>query len=292
MKILITGGKGFIGSHLAKALNEHIVTIFDLPNSITDFKSIINTVERKFDVVYHLAGLSGTVNLNPEKSFSVNVRGTINLLEAVRLYSPKTRVIFSNSRQEYGKPQYLPVDENHPQSPTNHYGVHKLSVTLYAQLYHQLCRLDTVVLRTSNIYGPDAHGFRPYNIVNQWLSQAKKGKNIILFGSGQQLRDYLYIDDFITLLIKAGTHPRASGHIFNIGYGQGRTLSFVANTIAKKFGVKVITKPWPKDWESSETGSYVSNIHKAQKLLSWKPTISVNQGIEKVTNTFRQGNFR
>lgn len=283
MKILITGGRGFIGNHLSNALRTYKVTIFDLPNSIINPKPVFNVIKKKFDVIYHLAGLSGTVNLEPQQSFEVNVLGALNILEGVRLFSPKTRIIFSNSRQEYGKSKYLPVDENHPTNPTNHYGTHKLSVTQYAQLYHEFCRLDTVVLRTSNVYGSDAQGPRSYNIVNQWLDQARRKKNIVLFGSGRQLRDYLYIDDFVSLLIKVATISRASGHIFNIGYGQGQTLSYIAKTIAKKFNVKVVEKSWPRDWKSSETGSYISDIRKARKLLNWQPKISFTQALTKMS---------
>lgn len=288
MKVLITGGAGFIGSHLAKKLQQqkHRVTIFDLPNSITDPKLVIQTIKNKFDVIYHLAGISGTVDLDPRESFLVNVKGAINLLEAVRLYSPKTRIIFSNSRQEYGKPQYLPVDELHPTNPTNHYGVHKLTITLYAQLYSQLCNLDTVILRTSNVYeevGPlEVRPLRQpsYNVVNHWLSQAEAKKDIIAFGDGSQLRDYLHIDDLVAALIQAGIIKKARGHIFNIGSGKGTSMLRMAQTIAKKFGVKVITKPWPKEWKQAETGSYVSDIKKAKKLLNWTPKISFDQAIK------------
>ncbi len=285
MKVLITGGKGFIGSRLATALKKQgeNVSIFDLPDSITDLNTVTKVVKQQFDFIYHFAGISGTADLDPTQSFLVNVRGTINLLEAVRLYSPKSKIVFSNSRQEYGKPQYLPVDEKHPTNPISHYGVHKLAISMYAQLYAHLCGLDIVVLRTSNVYGPPVKKVGPlalkvrpykqpsYNIINHWLSLAQQRKDITIFGSGNQLRDYLYIDDFLEALIQAGTVQTTAGQIFNIGYGQGTTMLEMAKIIAQKYGVKIVKKPWPNDWKISETGSYVSSISKASKLLSWNP---------------------
>ncbi len=295
-KVLVTGGSGFIGSHLTRRLINlgSQITVIDQikptiknvqfkPISITNPKAISQIVGNHYDIIFHLAGKSGTVNFDPIESFAINCLGAINLLEAIKKFSPKTKIIFSNSRQEYGKAKYLPVDENHPTLPTNHYGVQKLAITNYALFYHRQFQLNTVVLRTSNVFGPSIKINQNYNIINSWLASAKQGKNLTIFGQGKQLRDYLYIDDFITALIKIGSNYKANGEIINIGSGQGLSLIHLAKIIAKRFKVKVNHQPWPKDWQTAETGNYVTNISKAKKLLDWQPQISFQQGVEYVS---------
>jgi UDP-glucose 4-epimerase len=263
-KILIFGGSGFLGSHLCIRLAHAHRTNVD----ITDRSAVFKLIKSGWDIVINLAGISGITVKEPSTSFTVNVIGSLNILEACRRAKIKPIIFFSNSRQEYGRPQYLPVGENHPTNPTNLYGVYKLAVTHLAQLYHRTYDLPTIVFRTSNVYGPSSSKTNNYNIINQWLS----GKPITIFGTGSQKRDYLFIDDWIDAVIAALTTPKAYGQIFNIGYGQGRTLSSMAKTIAKFTGAKLINQPWPPDWQSVETGSYISDIFKARRVLHWQPS--------------------
>ena len=231
-KILVFGGSGFLGSHLLKRLPHASDTGVD----ITDQSAVFNLIKQGWDIIVNLAGISGTP-INSRQimvSFEVNVIGSLNLLEASRQLPHPPILFFSNSRQEYGRPQYLPVDELHPTHPTNLYGIHKLAVTHLAQLYHQTYDLPTIIFRTSNVYGKSPTN-KPvnYNIVNQWLN--------------------------------------AYGQIFNIGSGQGQSLLSMAKTIAKSTGAKIIKKPWPPDWQSVETGDYISDISKAKRILHWHP---------------------
>lgn len=280
-QILVFGGSGFLGSHLSKRLtqlSDH-TSIADV--DITAKSKVNRLIASGWDIIINLAGVSGTTTSHSTTSFEVNVIGSLNILEACRQAKIKPIIFFSNSRQEYGQPQHLPVDENHPTHPTNLYGVHKLAVTHLAQLYYRTYGLPTIVFRTSNVYGPslDRHPTQ-YNIVNQWLS----GKLITIFGTGSQKRDYLFIDDWTNAVIAALTTPQAYGQIFNIGYGQGSSLSAMAKTIAKFTGAKVINKPWPPDWQSVETGSYITDITKAQRILHWQPKINFNIGVQKALN--------
>ena len=265
-KILVFGGSGFLGSHLLKRLPHASDTGVD----ITDQSAVFNLIKQGWDIIVNLAGISGTP-INSRQimvSFEVNVIGSLNLLEASRQLPHPPILFFSNSRQEYGRPQYLPVDELHPTHPTNLYGIHKLAVTHLAQLYHQTYDLPTIIFRTSNVYGKSPTN-KPvnYNIVNQWLN----GGPITIFGTGSQKRDYLFIDDWVNAVVAALTTPKAYGQIFNIGSGQGQSLLSMAKTIAKSTGAKIIKKPWPPDWQSVETGDYISDISKAKRILHWHP---------------------
>lgn len=263
-KILVFGGSGFLGSHLLKRLPHASDTSIDITNQ----SAVFNLIKQGWDFIVNLAGISGTTRNNHNIGFEVNVIGSLNILEACHRAKIKPVIFFSNSRQEYGRPQYLPVDELHPTNPTNLYGIHKLAVTHLAHLYHQTYNLPTIIFRTSNVYGSSSNRSQTnYNIVNQWLN----GKSITIFGTGRQKRDYLFIDDWVNACLAALTTRKAYGQIFNIGSGQGQSLLSMAKTIAKFTGAKIIRQLWPPEWKMVETGSYVSNITKAKKILHWQP---------------------
>lgn len=275
-KILVFGGSGFLGSHLLKRLPH----ASDAGVDITHQSAVFNLIKQDWDIIINLAGISGTVTDQPQPSFEVNVIGSLNILEASSKLKHKPVIFFSNSRQEYGRPQYLPVDENHSTQPTNLYGVYKLASTHLAQLYFKTYALPTIVFRTSNVYGSSSNrgqtNYNNYNIVNQWLNSDV----ITIFGTGKQLRDYLFIDDWVDACLAALTTPKAHGQIFNIGYGQGLSLSAMAKIISRLTDAKVVHKPWPQDWQSVETGSYITNISKAQKILNWRPRHTFQRGVQ------------
>lgn len=299
--VLIFGGSGFLGTHLTKRLLELSArpTVTDLrPPSfsvpfhqlnITDKPAVSKLISRGWGVIINLAGLSGTVasQQQVQASFETNVIGSLNILEPVRHLKTKPVILFSNSRQEYGQPQYLPVDELHPTNPTNLYGIHKLAITHLAQLYAHTYNLPTIVIRTSNVYGPSSTRQSNYNIVNYWLNQAANGQSITLFGQGAQKRDYLFISDWVEAVIKAIATPKAYGEIINLGLGQGITLYQMAKLISRQTGVKIINKPWPQDWQKVETGDYITNITKAHKLLGWRPKTDFDTGIKRTFQTLK-----
>ena len=290
-RILVTGGSGFIGVNLIKKLKElgaqienfDLLLGFDIQNE----KQLESTAKKQFEIIYHLAGFSGSSqsNLSGSKCFKINTLATANLLEFLAKYSPLTKLIISSSRLEYGKPVYLPVNEDHPTNPTSFYGLSRLLATQMALIYHQKNHLAVTVFRTSNVYGSHPKSkFSGFNIINYFIDLARQNKTLTIFGDGQQLRDYIFIDDLIEAFILA-ISPKAGGQIYNLGFGQGIRLKDMARLIVKKVGkgnLKFIK--WPKDYQEVETGSYITDITKIKKELDFVPKVDFEEGILKTIN--------
>lgn len=288
-KILVTGGSGFIGTNLQRKLKEHkaYFEVFDKANGqdIENEKQVASFVKKRFDVIFHLAGTSGSVesNLSPQKSLKINTFATVNLCEQIAKYSPKTKLIISSSRLEYGNPQYLPVDEKHPTIPTSAYGLSKLLATQMALIYNKNSGLDVVIFRTSNVYGPHkTNQFPGYNVINYFIDLVLKNKTLTVYGDGKQKRDYIYVDDLVEAFILAATCTRSSGQIYNLGFGSGIEFRQMVKLIVKvaKRG-KIKFSKWPEDFEEVETGSYISDIAKIKKDLGFTPKTSFEEGIAK-----------
>lgn len=294
-KFLITGGAGFIGTNLQRKLKEESAyfEVFDKSQGldVENAKQLANFVKKKFDVIFHLAGTSGSVvsNIDPQKSFQVNTFATVNLCELIIKHSSGTKLIISSSRLEYGKVQYLPVDENHPTIPTSSYGLSKLAATQMALIYKRNHNLDVIIFRTSNAYGPHHAGhFGGYNIVNHFIDLAKKGQDLTIFGDGEQTRDYLYVDDLVTAFLLAAGARSLQNPIFNLGLGRPIKFNNMAKLIVQKIGKgRVKFVKWPKDFKAVETGDYLSNLSKIKKELGFQPKVSFEEGIEKTLKNWK-----
>ena len=314
-KVLITGGLGMIGSTIAHKLVEigADVTLIDafiepyganyfnikgIENKVTvnisdirDKESIKELVFGK-DIIFNLAGqVSHNDSLeNPFLDADINYIGQLNVLEAVRKYASNATVLFAGSRLQFGEIEKIPVSEDHPLKPKTPYALNKgASENLYL-FYHRVHSISTVVFRIANPYGPRAQMRHPkYCIINWFLRLAIDNQTIKIFGDGNQVRDYIYIDDLAEAFILAAVNERAAGEVFNIGSGVGTRFKDMANLILKnvKKG-EVEHVPWPEKYINVETGDYISDIRKAERMLGWVPKTSLKEGVKRMFRYYQK----
>ncbi len=314
VRVLITGGLGFIGSNLAHLLVEHgaKVTILDnlaplyggnlfnvhgIKNKIIVVigdirdKKIIDKLVKNTDIIFDFAAQvspidSGTI---PFEDLDVNCRGHLMILEACREHNPKAKLLFSSSRLALGKIIHSPVTENHPTTPLNLYGTHKLTVEKYYHLYHKNYGLRTVVFRLTNPYGERQQiKHSKYSVPGWFMRLAMEGKTIQIFGEGTQMRDYTHVSDITRAFALAGLSDKTVGKIYNCGLGTSVELKEMVETIVEIVGSGSIKHiPWPENYGKEETGSSESDISQLRSDLNWNPKIGLKEGLTRMYEYFR-----
>jgi len=310
-KILITGGAGFIGSHLAEKLAQlkHEITILDnldpyyepkikkkniemvlkynncsfIEGDILDFNLLNNIVKKDVNFIFHEAaqpGVRASVK-NPFKPNEVNVKGTLNVLEAARCNEVE-RVINASSSSVYGKVSYLPFDEKHPTQPLSPYGVSKLIAEHYCRLYNELYGLPTVTLRYFTVYGPR---MRPDLAIPIFTKALVNGQAPMIFGNGEQTRDLTYIDDIVSANLKLLETKKADGQILNIGGGKRITVNQLFEHLRRLIGSDV--EPIYGEEIKGDAKHTLSKIDKARHLIGYEPTIKIKFGLEKFLNWYK-----
>jgi nucleoside-diphosphate-sugar epimerase len=250
------------------------------------YKEILHVLSHnEFDVIYYCAGVSGHNNCQilPYKSFVANVQLPLFLLEAVKETKSRTKIVLFGTCLEYGKPQYLPLDENHPLVPFDLYGIQKAYLSLTAIMYAREHNIDITVLRTTNIYGKDIRqvNYLGHSVINHFIQRALHGETLTIYGDGKQLRDYLYIDDFIDLLVLIGNSKKSKGEVFNVGYGKPISFLQMCQYISDVTKVSLNFVKYPKELQVFERGDVFADIDKVSKLLFWKPKIAQYEGIKE-----------
>lgn len=298
MKILITGGSGFIGVNLRSYFVDRGIKITSTTTSKpkSNYEIYIDVLHRhqldsiigEFDCIVNLASINGAIQDEPQKAFEVNCIGFINILESAREFAPHAKIIQLSSRLEHGSPLVLPVPSTHGYEPKTIYGISKYTATKHARLYHQLYGLNTVVLRATSVYGPQANSTTSnFNIVNMFIQKAMNNEEITLFGDGAQKRDYLYVEDLCEAIERALTSTKAVGKVVNLGYSESYSIAHVAKIIVDQVGSgKIVHKAWPQDWKKVETGDFYYDIEDARKILGWKPKVDIQEGISKVVKHY------
>lgn len=305
--VLITGGLGFIGSNLAIRLVElgAAVTLIDslIPNyggnlfninglekavhvnlsDIRDRFSMEVLLQNK-QVIFNLAGQTSHMDsmLDPQTDLAINGTAQLSLLEQCRAVNPTARIVFASTRQLYGRPQYLPVDENHPVDPVDVNGINKLSAELYHRLYHNVYGLSTCILRLTNTIGPrmrirDAR----QTFLGVWIRQMLEGQPIEVWG-GEQLRDFNDVDDVVDALLMAGQNADLSPSPYNLGSSETISLLDLARMMVNIHGsgdVKI--RPFPADRKKIDIGDYHSSYARYQQATGWQPRRQLAHTLER-----------
>jgi len=295
--VLVTGGTGFIGTHLSRRLAGYGAAVVVLGRHAGDLAqgvelvlgdirseaSVNALIARRFDLVFNLAAYSGQVPsfTDHEQSLTTNCLGHLNLLEAIRTLSPETTMCFASSRLVYGRTQYLPVDEEHPKEARSFYGIHKRTCEEYCEYYALRFGVRSVALRITNPYGPhDPAGHHRYNVANWMIDELIADRGVTVFGRGEQLRDYLYIDDAVDAMLCAAIDPKACGRVYNVGSGSGVALvDFVQVVIGAAGSGRYEFVEWPEEFLQVETGDFVADVSRINAELGWRPRVSLRDGV-------------
>jgi UDP-glucose 4-epimerase len=287
MKYLVTGGHGFIGRHLVNRLvkDGHEVTVVDLAGDFPlrdeyhfvyadisggNYNNKIMEALDGVDAVFHLAAKARVQPSieHPVEFNKTNVEGTLALLEMCRHQGVK-RFVFSSSSSIYGDTETFPTPETAPKKPLSPYGLQKLIGEQYCELYSEIHNIETVCLRYFNVYGENAPTEGAYCLViGKFIQQIREGKNLTIFGDGEQRRDFTYVQDVVQANILAATTEGVSGKSFNIGNGDNRSINQISEVFQKHPATKAI------DYLESRTEPKVTlaDNSKAKKLLGWEPS--------------------
>ena len=314
-KVLITGGLGFIGSNLARALVKigAKVTIYDnfmektgsnfyniedikdriefISGDIRDKEKIEEAVKEK-DIIFNLAGqVSHVLSMeNPFLDIDINCKGQLIFLEACRKNNPEAKIIYSGSRTQVGSVGESTMNENSQQNPTDIYAAGSMAGELYHLIYNKVYGLKTSCIRLTNTYGEGAQITNPkYGVLNWFIGRAVLDEEITIFEPGTQLRDINYVGDVVGALILAAENERAIGEVFMLGSGVGIPLLNIAQEIIKaaKSG-KIKFVPWTAERKNIEAGDVIVDYSKAKRILGWAPKTSIEDGLKKTIGFYKK----
>ena len=308
MKIAVTGGAGFIGSHVAdRFIREgHKVTVID--NLSTGVESNVNKKARFFkvdirsavidkilekikpDVLCHHAAQIDVRKSTDDPIFDadVNILGSLNLLNACVKHKVKKVIFASTGGAIYGEQDYFPADEKHPARPLSPYGVTKLTIEKYLHLYRVTYGLEYVSLRYANVYGPRQNPLGEAGVVAIFAERLLAGKKAVIYGDGKQTRDFVFVEDVVEANLLALDHPKSD--VFNIGTGTETNVNSIFGMLKEETGSrqkKIHAPPKPGEQERS-----VLDYSKAQRLLKWKPKCDLSTGMSKTVEFFQEEKSR
>jgi len=300
-KVLVTGGAGFVGSHLVdRLMNEgfEVVVLDDLSTGSLDnvrahtesprfqfirgdvrVRGVVRRALRGVDFVFHLAAIA-SVDLSirrPDLVNDVNVVGTLNLLEESRRVDVE-KFVFTSSCAVYGEPIRLPVDEEHPTRPLSPYGASKLAAEHYCDVYHRVYGLNTVVLRLFNVYGPRQERSPYGGVISRFIDRLRRGLAPIIFGDGRQTRDFVYVSDVVEALMLAMKSKECIGTTINIGSGVEVSIRELAEKLMRIFGSRarpIFSRP-----RAGDVNRMCADIRRAREVLKFEPKTPLEEGLK------------
>ena len=312
-RILITGGLGFIGSNLARSLavqgaNVTLVdslipqyggntfNIDDIQNKVVvnvcdvrDTFAMEHLIQGK-EYLFNLAGQTSHLDsmADPHTDLDINAAAQLSILEVCRKVNPDIKIVFASTRQLYGRPDYLPVDEKHPNRPVDVNGINKLAGEWYHLLYNNVYGIRACALRLTNTYGPrmrvkDAR----QTFLGIWIRLLIEGRPIKVFGDGLQLRDFNYVDDCVEALLLAGASDQANGKVYNLGGSEVIGLKDLSKMMVNLgHGGSFELAPFPSDKKAIDIGDYYSDFSLITKELGWVPKIDLKDGLKRTLNYY------
>lgn len=314
-KVLVTGGLGFIGSNLAARLVGLGAQVTLVDSLIPEYGGNLYNVEplrdklsinisdvrdehsMKYlvqgqDFLFNLAGQTSHVDSmnNPYTDLEINAKSQLSILEACRRHNPGLKLVFASTRQMYGAPQYLPVDERHPLHPVDVNGINKMAGEWYHLVYNNVYGIRSTVLRLTNTYGPrmrvkDAR----QTFLGIWIRLIVEGKELQVFGDGKQIRDFSYVDDVVEAMLLCAASEDANGEIFNLGADDPINLKDTAELLIKVAGEgSYRVTPFPADRKAIDIGDYYADYRKIRAKLGWKPSVTLEEGLGRTLAYYRE----
>ena len=314
-RVMITGGLGFIGSNLAHrlvALGANVLLVDSLiPDyggnlfnidgiadrvhvNIADVRqaSTMNYLVSDREVIFNLAGQVSHIDSlrDPHTDLDINCRSQLTLLEACRHNNQAAKVVYAGTRQVYGRPDFLPVSEQHLVKPTDVNGINKVAGEYYHLVYNNVFGVRACSLRLTNVYGPrqlikhNRQGF-----IGWFIRLAIEGAEIQIFGDGTQLRDFVFVDDAVDAFLRAGVDDACNGEVFNVGGDQPishRELVALLIDVAGSGSVRFVE--WPPEKKRIDIGSFYSDSTKFRQTVGWTPRVELREGLERTIAFYRQ----
>ncbi|MBO0724346.1 MAG: NAD-dependent epimerase/dehydratase family protein [Blastocatellia bacterium] len=313
-RVLITGGLGFIGSNLARRLTsigarvllvdslipEYGGNLFNIAgieplvqvnvSDVRDAHSMSYLVQGQ-DYLFNLAGQTSHMDSmsEPDTDLEINCRAQLSILEACRKYNPSIKVVFASTRQLYGKPDYLPVDETHLSRPVDVNGINKMAGEWYHILYNNVYGVRACALRLTNTYGP---GMRVKDarqtFLGLWIRTLIEGEPFEVW-EGCQLRDFTYVDDAVDAFLMAAMSEAANGETFNLGGDCVISLNGLAELLVEvNGGGEFARRSYPPDRKRIDIGDYYADFNRIRSTLGWRPTISLREGLGRTLAFYRE----
>ncbi len=314
-RVLITGGLGFIGSNLAHRLVELGAEVLIVDSLIPDYggnlfnvhgiedrvriniadvrdRTSMDYLVQGQDYLFNLAGQVSHLDSmrDPFTDLEINCRSQLSILESCRHNNPNVKVVFASTRQIYGVPDYLPVDERHLVHPTDVNGINKMAGEWYHIVYNNVYGVRATSLRLTNTYGPrmrvrDAR----QTFLGLWIRLIVEGKELAIYGDGRQVRDFNYVDDVVDAFLRAGADDQANGEVYNLGGDEPVSLLYLAQLmieVAGKGSYRLV--PWPENRKRIDIGDYYGDYRKIRSKLGWRPRVSLEEGLRRTLRYYEE----